>query len=201
MKAAKYVGVSFSDHHSLVIKFSLPVSFSSILLPETQHTYKADPQVVKDPVFKKRLQDSFKGWSAVKENVGFMIWWETIVKPGIRKLLIQRGKEMKRERRGKLNLLLVRQAYLVKKLQMGLLDKIKEHHQVKLQINAWYEEENRKVKVQSRVKEVNTSEKVSIFHHELHQKHIKRSAILKLTTENRTLTGHSECSEYLEENV
>ena len=48
-----------------------------------------------------------------------MALWEHMVKPGIKKLLIDRGKEMKQERIAALNLLMLRQAYLVRKLQSG----------------------------------------------------------------------------------
>ena len=58
-----------------------------------------------------------------------------------------------------------------------------------------------KVKHQSRVDDVQESEKVRIYHHEIHQKHVKRSAILKLQTDNELLIGHKACSEYLHHEV
>ena len=45
------------------------------------------------------------------------------------------------------------------------------------------------------------SEKVRIFHHDLHKKHIKRSSIIKLQTDSGLLEGHSECAEFLESQV
>jgi hypothetical protein len=57
-------------------------------------------------------------------------WWELIVKPGTRKLLIERGKEMNRERNSLLNLLMLRQCYLVAKLQKGFFSKLAELKQV-----------------------------------------------------------------------
>ena len=56
-----------------------------------------------------------------------MLWWMKLVK-------------MRREERGKLNLFLVRQACLVRKLHNGCLDRIKEHRLVQNEINKWYEE-------------------------------------------------------------
>ena len=55
--------------------------------------------------------------------------------------------------------------------------------------------------IQSRVDDVQQSEKVRIFHHEQHQKHLKRSAILKLETEQGLIEGHKDCSAYLEAQV
>ena len=55
--------------------------------------------------------------------------------------------------------------------------------------------------MQSKTDEVNSSEGVRIYHHELHAKHIKKSSILKLNTENGILEGHEECRRFLEESV
>ena len=44
-------------------------------------------------------------------------------------------------------------------------------------------------------------EKVRIYHHDLHRKHLKRSSILKLQTEAGLLEGHEQCSSYLEQQV
>ena len=130
VKNAEYIAVSFSDHHSLIVEMELPSQFSKSRSPKSRPLFKASPSVVKDAVFKARLQEQFKVWSKVKANLPFMCWWEEIVKPGMKKLLILRGKEINRDNRGKLNLLLVRQAYLVKKLHMGLLSKLKELEEV-----------------------------------------------------------------------
>ena len=45
------------------------------------------------------------------------------------------------------------------------------------------------------------SEKTRIYHHEIHQKHLKRSSILKLQNETGLLEGHTPCAEFLEELV
>ena len=58
-----------------------------------------------------------------------------------------------------------------------------------------------KVKLQSRSDEIDSSENVRIYHHELHAKHINKSAILKLKTEKGLLEGHAACAEYLEQAV
>ena len=70
--------------------------------------------------------------------------------------------------------------------------------EVKVRISEWYENESRKVLMQSRVDDVQESEKVRIYHHEQHRKSVKKTAILKLQTENGLLTGHDACSNFLE---
>ena len=62
----------------------------------------------------------------------------------------------------------------------------------------WYGEESSKLILQSRVEDVQESEKVRIFHHEQHAKHIRKSTILKLDTEDQgLLEGNQACAEYL----
>jgi exonuclease III len=62
---AKYVSVAFSDHMSHVVTISLPDPLSVILSPRTRPLFKVKPDVVKDPLFRERLQDSMTGWLEV----------------------------------------------------------------------------------------------------------------------------------------
>ena len=124
---AKYVGVAFSDHQALVIKIKLPKTSQKIVCPKGKPQFKAKADVIRDPIFLQRLKHKFCLWSEVKQaGLDLLSWWELIVKPGVRKLLIERGKEMNKERSGLLNLLLLRQSYLVSKLQAGNLSKLAE---------------------------------------------------------------------------
>ena len=202
VKDAKYIAVPFSDHHGLVVHTNLPNNVQQMLSPRSRLPYKAKPEVVKDPIFKEKLKESFRLWEVSKRHMNFMVWWEEVVKPGVKKLLMERGKEMNRENRGKLNLLLVQQAYLVRKLHCGNFEKIKELKLVQNDINAWYEKENEKIKIQSKMRDIIEDEKVQIYHHELHQKFIKKSSILKLeSSETETVVGHDECAKLLEKSV
>ena len=143
-----------------------------------------------------------KEWREVKnQGVDILVWWEKLVKPGIRRLAITRGKEINRERRKYLNLLLVRQAYLVAKIQRGILWKLSELKEVHLLIEQWYDQECSKIALQSRSDDIQISEKIRIYHHEIHQKLIKKSAILKLDTENGLIEGHEACASFLENSV
>ena len=188
----RYVGLAFSDHHGLIVKIKLPESQSKLLCPKSKPQFKAKPEVVRDKIFNERLKLKFSAWSEVRQSgLNLMSWWEIIVKPGIKRLLIDRGKELNNERSGHLNLLLLKQAYFVQKLQKGDMSKLASLKLVQAEIQVYYEEESEKVKLQSRTDEVDTSEKVRIYHHELHAKHIKRSAILKLDTEKGLIEGHT----------
>ena len=201
VKEAQYVGAAFSDHLSLVTKFAVSGKFDRLMSPKSRPLFKANPDIVKDQIFKDRLQALFIQLREVKVNLNLDIltWWEDFVKPNIKKLLIARGKEVSKEKRGSLNLLLIRQAYLIRKVQQGIRQKLAELKLVQSQIQRWYSSESEKVKLQSKIEEVNETENVRIYHHEIHQKRIKKSAILKLQVdENTVIDGHKACAAHLE---
>ena len=80
------------------------------------------------------------------EEIGTLYWWEKLVKPGIRKIAMQRSKEINLARREELNLLLLRQIYLTRKLTvLGLTNQLGELQAVHLLIDRWYNKESEKV--------------------------------------------------------
>ena len=96
---------------------------------------------------------------------------------------------------------MLRQSYLTAKIQKGDFSRLSELKEVQLEIQAWHDSECEKITIQARSDEMNSSEKVRIYHHELHAKHIRRSSILKLKTEEGTLEGHDACVQYLGKSV
>ena len=166
MIEAKYEAVAFSDHMAFIVELEVPEEIEKMLSPKYRPVFKTSPEVVNDPLFKERLKLSMLSWQEVRERgLPVMKWWEIMVKPGIRGLAIDRSKEIKKEKRGELNLLLLQQAYLTKKLQAGELGRLGELKEVQALVQSWYQEESRKVVLQSRVDDVEQSEKVRIFHH------------------------------------
>jgi hypothetical protein len=181
------------------VKIKLPAKFSRLLSPKFKPQFKSKSDVIKDEEFNRRLTENLREWNMIRElGVDVLVWWELLLKPGMRKLLIECGKEIKQERLGFLNLLQLRQSYLVRKIQMGSLEKLGELKEVQNNIQLWHSQECEKVKLQSRSEEHISSEKVCIYHH---AKHIKKSSILKLQTENGTLEGHEACTKFLEKIV
>ena len=173
--------------------------FRNLLLPQSRPLFKISPDVVHDELFKKRLEHEFAGWQQVKERgLAILAWWEIVVKPGVRRLAINRSKELNKQRRSQLNCLLLKQSFFTKELQAGDLARLGQLRDIKVRIMEWYENESKKVMMQTRVDDVQQSEKVRIYHHEQHKKHIKKTAILKLQTENGLLVGHEACSSFLE---
>ena len=79
--------------------------------------FKIPPSVAKDEIFKQRLKTKLIDWNIVKNSgIDVPIWWEYMVKTGIKELARERGLEIKIQRIGQLNVQKIRQAYLTTKV-------------------------------------------------------------------------------------
>ena len=208
VKEAKYLPLVFSDHFAHEVQLMLPDSLAKILSPRSRPSFRLKSEVLKDEIFQARLQESMLSWQRVRQfqgeesrQLGTLYWWEMLVKPGIRKLALQRTKEINIARKEEMNLLQLRQLYLTRKLHQGQAYRLGELKTVHLLIERWYKVECEKVQQQSRADEFQTSEKSSIYHHELHKKVVKKGSILKLKTEDGLLEGHKLCAAHLEQSV
>ena len=56
---AKYVGLAFSDHQALIVKIRIPNFSDKLVCPKSRPRFKANPEVVQDPVFNERLRENF----------------------------------------------------------------------------------------------------------------------------------------------
>jgi hypothetical protein len=200
--AAEYHPIAFSDHLAYTVTCQLPALQARILSPRARPIFKVNPDVVTDPTFQETLRANMTDWLRVKAlGVRVLVWWEELVKPGIRRLAKERGRVLGKERRGALNLLLLRQSYLIRKVMAGHTGYLTELKVVQGRIMQWYDQACSKIALQSRIGDLEESEKVRIYHHSLHQKHVKRSSILRLQTERGLLEGHTECAQFLEDSV
>ena len=150
-------------------------------MPTSRPSFRLKADVIKDQEFQSRLSEAMTSWQRVRDfqdkdsrQLGVLVWWESLVKPGIRKIAIQRSKELNMCRREEMNLLLLRQTYLTRKIQKGQTYRLGELNTVHILMERWYSKECEKVQHQSRIVEFQMSEKSSIYHHELHKKFIKK---------------------------
>ena len=153
---AWYLPLAFSDHFGLVTEVSLADPLAKVLSPKCRFQFRLSAEVIKDSLFKERLSNAMVSWQRVREyqgmnNLDVLQWWEMLVKPGIRRIGIVRSKELGKEKREELNLLLLRQRYLKIKLRNGELNHLKDLKLVHLLIEKWYTRESEKIQHQSRV--------------------------------------------------
>ena len=200
---AEYKPVAFFDHLAHTVKVKILEPMSKMCSPRSHLLFKIRQELVGDQIFQERVHSAMGQWEEVKrEGLPVPMWLEIIVKPGIRKIAMDRSKEMNEFRRGRLNLFILRQGYLVRKLQQNQVQqwgvRLAELVNVQHQIQSWYWESAKKIQHQARVDEFQESENTRIDHHEIHRKHIKKSSILKLQTDADLLEGHAACADHLE---
>ena len=71
-------------------------------------------EVINDQLFQESLAEAMVGWKEIRAfGMETLQWWEVVVKPGVKKLGMLRERKLRKVSRDKLNLLLVRQAYLI----------------------------------------------------------------------------------------
>ena len=200
--SSEYFSVPFSDHYGLLTKVKVPLNHSRQAIPRAKRNLKIRNEIV-DAIFVSEVAKSMKDWQKVRENgLDVVRWWDLIVKPGIRRIAIERSKSINQERNGEINMLFIKQAYLVQKLKTTRSSENFENLKtVQDKINSWYELTAKKIQDQSRQKEFQESEPTRIYHHEIHKKFIKRGSILRLETDQGLLEGHENCAKYLEGKV
>ena len=123
------------------------------------------------------------------------------MKPRIRKLALERSKEINKSRRGYLNLLYLRQNFLLSSFKKGNLRDLSQLSEVQTLIKKWFEDEASRILTQIDMEDVSGAEAVRIHHHEIHKKKMTQSYILQLETDAGIATGHEECSEILSKNI
>ena len=100
IKSAKYLPLSFSDHHGLVVQVLLPVHLNRILCPKGRPSFRLKAEVINDSLFQQSLSDAMITWKRIKSfGMETLQWWEVIVKPGIVKLAKSRSKQISRDRK------------------------------------------------------------------------------------------------------
>ena len=204
--SSEYIPVSFSDHFALLVNVSHHTTSPRQNLPRVSKHFKIRDEVASDQKFSLMVADAMERWNEIRrQGLDILTWWELVVKPGLRDIAFKRSQEINEDRRGELNLLLIKQAYYVKKLRSNQeaqnLSILTELKMTQAKICAWYKTQSEKIQTQSRKDEFQSSEATRIYHHELHRQFVKRGLILKLETSMGVLEGHEACAKYLESKV
>ena len=89
---AFYEPLAFSDHHALVLHMRLPSSFSRLKCPPADYSFRIKAEVVTDNIFRMRLKEAMVEWQKIRSfGLDILVWWESIVNPGIKKLAQHRN--------------------------------------------------------------------------------------------------------------
>ena len=163
VEEARYISVAFSDHMAYIVKINVPESIRSVSSPKFRPVFKIKEEVVKDKVFQSQLKKFMDEWDEVRAfGIPILTWWEMLVKPGIKRLAIERTKVINKERKRRLNLLMLHQSFLTSRVHTGDLENLPLLRKTQMEIESWFEAEVERVKHQCRVSDVQESEKVRI---------------------------------------
>ena len=94
IEEAEYVGLSFSDHLAHITRIEYSKANNVEVNPKKRNIYKIKHYLASDEVFLKSVRNEFPTWVDVKHNYTPVTWWEYCVKPSIKKLAIQREKDI-----------------------------------------------------------------------------------------------------------
>ena len=192
---SQYVSVSFSDHFLHLVTVELPEPFET-KIHQCPPFFKISPEVAKDEDFKIKVEQIIKDWSKVKEKLPLQRWWD-LVKKDVRGAAKEVKRERSRTKMATLNYLMLAQTYLSTKVSKGNLTMLPKLKEIQIKINAWFDDEAEKVKLHSKLNDIQESEKVRIFHHEKLYKTQKKCSILKLQTPEGIISGHQACANFL----
>lgn len=59
---AKYIGLAFTDHQGFIVKIKSSPDISRSQDPKSFHMFKANPDVIDDPIFQQRLAEAYIQW-------------------------------------------------------------------------------------------------------------------------------------------
>ena len=135
-----YLPCSLSDHMALVCSYHVPDDRAT-RLPKNKPYQKISEEVSKDKVFNIRLKQCVDGIMSIREDKDPQVTWEQMIKPSIKKLARQRYKEIKEEKKGRLNVLNQLQGRATAKLHAGDMEAMNELKLIQNEIKAFYENE------------------------------------------------------------
>ena len=123
------------------VKIKVPESIRSVSSPKFHPVFKIKEEVVKDKVFQSQLKKCMDEWDEVRAfGIPILTWWEMLVKPGIKRLAIERTKVINKERKRRLNLLMLHQSFLTSRVHTGDLENLP-LRKTQLEIESWFEAE------------------------------------------------------------
>ena len=171
--SSEYIGAAFSDHMLHLVRLECPEA-TEAAEDHFKPYFKISPETAKDAEFQDRVQQQ-----AAK----------------------QISRERAKEKRATLTFLMLVQSHLSKKTSKGNLSLLPKLKSIQLRINNWFDEQAEKVRLHSRLKDIQESERVRIFHHEQLNRTNNKSSITKLKTPLGIISGHKECADFLNKDV
>ena len=113
-----------------------------------------------------------------------MDWRELLVKPSIKKIAIDRTREINKSNTRCPNSLYLKQIYFKNLFHQSNQTIYKKNLETNFEINSWLDEEEKNILIHINLKEITESKQIHMYHHEIRKKKVTKSAILELKSEN-----------------
>ena len=96
-----------------------------------------------------------------------------------------------------LNTLYLKQTYFLKKIQEGNIEAKTNLNLTNLEIKQWFTKEAESTILLINAQEIEENETLNLYHHDVHNKKLKISAIISLETPNGPINGHEKCADFI----
>ena len=186
---AAYHALSFSDHLAHVVSFQSPSELYQKENPRKRSIYKIKHWLVKDATFQERIRSEFEHWMEMKEHFSAIYFWEEVVKPGIRKVAIQREREINQEKMQELQALQLKLDFYLSELKnsdsKNYSERLSNYDLAKKNLNDFYQKRAKVILYQNRSEIFEMSDATKIYHFESLSNYIKQSTIDKIEVGNQ----------------
>lgn len=195
------MATSFSDHHLHLLQIdSNKNSTDSDKQLSFKPFYKMSSEIFVHQDFRELVKTTIREWESMKPTMPPSTWWDHL-KEELREVARKYEKEEKKNKRARLDLLMMSMEHMAGKVERGLLHHLPELRKIKKEVCQWFEDNSRKVIRHGRVKDALDSEKSRIYHHKKLFKTFERDKIEKLQLEGEVIEGHEKCAKHLDEEV
>ena len=142
-------------------------------------------------------------YNEILENgVNVLLWWESLVKPGIIEIAIQRKRKIKENSMQCINLLNMLQGQYTSNLLKGIEGSYENLIKINQEIQEWYQLKCQIAVQQFKHDEICQSEKIRIYHLAENKRILKRTSMVKIIDEDDvTHMGHAAVVSVIENNV
>ena len=158
--------------------------------------YKIKHNLVEDRTFLETIRETYPQWLRLKEGLSPTFWWENVFKKELKRIAIQREKEINNQRNRELAALQLKLSYFLGKLKSSILHDQNVYWMTKFQtakdnLNAFYKARAKIILYQNRAEEFDLTDVTKIYHYESLNNYIEGSTIKKLEVDRVIYEGQA----------
>ena len=95
---SKYIPLAFTDHFGLLSQNKVPFILLYKNIPRHPSSFKISNEISRDPFFIQQVSQSVSEWKKILSNgLDILKWWDLVVKPGLRRIAVQRNRQLRKD--------------------------------------------------------------------------------------------------------